>query len=224
MKFPLFSRGVLLALALAGSISSVSSLGKARPPVASEPAVTDVARAFQASYAAEAERHFDAALAALDGVPEARRGAYAVQLRRGWLAYLAGHHAESVAAYTKAISAEPDSVEPRLGLSLPQMALHRWVDVEKTAGEVLSRDPGSYLGLMRLGLAQYSLGKYGEAEGSYQKVVTLHPADIDARSGLGWALLKQKKKSAALSHFNAILELSPSHPAAKEGVQLAQQR
>jgi tetratricopeptide (TPR) repeat protein len=216
--------GICLTLAVAGSASSFVSSGHARSPEPPPSLTGEIGRAFQESYTAESQQKFDAALAALDRVPPERRNSYAVLLRRGWLSYLGGHHVEAISAYSQAISVEPNSVEPRLGLMLPQMALQRWVDVEQTASEVLSRDPGSYFGLMRQGLAQYSLGKYSAAEGSYQKVVALHPADVEARSGLGWALLKQKKKPAALAHFTAILELSPTHAAAKQGAVLARQR
>jgi tetratricopeptide (TPR) repeat protein len=213
---------LLLVLAFAGSGSSFVSRSHARAPRTGNPAASDVARAFQASYAAESSRKFDTALLALDALPAEKRGSYVVKLRRGWLSYLAGRSAESVVAYTQAIASEPDSVEPRLGLLLPQMALRRWTDVEKTAGEVLARDPGSYLGRMRLGLAQYSLGKFSEAEASYSRVLALHPSDVEARSGLAWALLKQRKKPAAIQHFTLVLELVPSHAAAKEGLEVAE--
>lgn len=208
----------LIPLACFGFGSCFVASSMARAPGVSNPATGAVARAFQASYSAESSHNFAAALSALDALPPERQGTYLVLLRRGWLAYLAGRSAEAVASYTRAVAAEPESVEPRLGLLLPQMALRRWVDVEKTAGEVLQRDPGSYLGRMRLGLAQYSLGKYRDAEASYQKVLSLHPADLEARSGLAWALLKQRKLIAAEGHFSAILEVAPKHLAATEGL------
>ena len=218
------ARKLLGVLALSGFGACIASTSYAETPNPTAASSAPVTRAFLASYRAESAGKFDAALSALDALPPNRQGSYTVLLRRGWLAYCGGHHADAVGFYTKAVAAAPESVEPRLGLLLPQMALRRWLDVEKTAREVLTRDPGSYLGQMRLGLAQYSVGKFSDAEVSYGKVLALHPADLEARSGLAWALLRQHKDGVAEGHFKTILELSPQHAAANEGLALLRKR
>ena len=217
-------RKLIGVLAVCGFAACIASTSYAEAPNSSAPSSAPVTRAFLASYRAETAGNFDAALSALDALPPNRQGSYTVLLRRGWLAYCGGHHADAIGFYTKAVAAAPESVEPRLGLLLPQMALRRWVDVERVAREVLTRDPGSYLAQMRLGLAQYSLGKFSDAEVSYGKVLALHPADLEARSGLAWALLRQRKNGIAEGHFRSILELSPQHAAANEGMALLRKR
>ena len=100
------------------------------------------------------------ALAALDALPSPQHDGYVAQLRRGWLLYKLGKHAEAIDAYGRAIALEPRSVEARVGALLPAMALRRWADVEAGAREVLKLDPGNYLANLRLAFAVYNQGRY----------------------------------------------------------------
>jgi tetratricopeptide (TPR) repeat protein len=106
--------------------------------------VSPAARVWKASYTAEAAGQYQAALGALTELPGPQRESYLASFRRGWLLYRLNQHAESVAAYKLAAMAEPASIEARLGLLLPLMALTRWNDVAALAEDVLRRDPENY--------------------------------------------------------------------------------
>jgi tetratricopeptide (TPR) repeat protein len=178
----------------------------------------ETADAYQASNDLEVAGQYREALEAMDGVAAADRGEYTYHLRCGWLHYLSGDHRASVAAYGRAVVAQPRAVEPRLGLMLPQMALHLWRDAEQTAGDTLALDPKNYLAGSRRAWALYNLGRYDEAEVAYRRVLELYPADVDMRSGLGWCLLKLDRPVDAATQFRTVLRVAPTDPTALEGL------
>lgn len=173
---------------------------------------------FQRSYDSEAVGKVADAVAALDSLPSPQRDGYVAQLRRGWLLYKLGKHAEAVDAYGRAIALSPRSVEARVGALLPLMALRRWADVESQAREVTRLDPGNYLANLRLAFAVYNLGRYAESAAAYRQILVGYPSDVDARSGLGWALLRSGKAAEAAAEFRAVLEVAPKNALSLSGL------
>jgi tetratricopeptide (TPR) repeat protein len=176
---------------------------------------------FQRSYDSEAAGKTADALAALEALPAPQHDGYVAQLRRGWLLYKLGKHAEAIDAYARASALEPRSVEARVGVLLPAMALRRWADVESGAREVLRLDPGNYLASLRLAFAVYNLGRYPESALIYKRLVEGYPSDVEVRSGLGWSLLKSGKAAEAAAEFRAVLEIAPKNALAGEGLKAA---
>ncbi len=175
---------------------------------------------FERSVALEGEQKIQEALEALNKATGPQVHTYIMELRRGWLYYLLGKYEESVTSYRRAIKQEPQSVEALLGVMLPQMALRKWVDAEKTGLAVTRLDPQSYLGNSRLAYIYYNLTRYKESAQHYARVLTHFPADIEMRSGYAWALFKQGKYQLAKAEFQAILAISPNYQAALAGINL----
>lgn len=173
---------------------------------------------FQRSYESEAAGKVQDAIAALDALPQPQQTGYVAQLRRGWLLYKLGKHAEAIEAYARAIAQEPRSVEARVGVLLPAMALRRWSDVEIGAKEAVRLDPGNYLANLRLAFAVYNLGRYAESAAVYKRLSEGYPSDVEVRSGLGWALLKSGKAAEAATEFRAVLEVAPKNALALDGL------
>lgn len=173
---------------------------------------------FQRSYDSEAVGKLHDAIAALDALPQPQQVGYVAQLRRGWLLYKMGKHAESVEAYARAIAQEPRSVEARVGVLLPAMALRRWSDVEIGAKEAIRLDPGNYLANLRLAFAVYNLGRYAESAAVYKRLSEGYPSDVEVRAGLGWALLKSGKPAEAAAEFRTVLEVAPKNQLALDGL------
>ena len=176
------------------------------------------ADAFQQSYDSEAAGKTADALGAMDALPAPQRDGYVAQLRRGWLLYKLGKSADAVDAYVKASTLQPRSVEARVGLLLPQLALRRWSDVEVGARELLKLDAGNYLANLRLAFAVYNQGRFAEAAGIYQRLAEGYPSDVDVRAGLGWSLFKMGKGSEATAAFRAVLDIAPRNTLAAEGL------
>lgn len=173
---------------------------------------------YEQSYAQEAVRDYAGALETLARLPPAQQKTYVFVLRKGWLSYLGGRYPEAIEAYARAVALAPAALEPRLGLSLAQMAARRWLDADETLAAVLRIEPKSYLGLSRRAWTQFNLGRYAQAEASYREVVALFPSDVEMRAGLGWALLEQNKKAEAKAAFEAVLGYAPRHQASQDGL------
>jgi tetratricopeptide (TPR) repeat protein len=191
--------------------------GRAEP----EPKTSPVAQAWNASYTAEASGQFQAAVDALGELPSPQRDGYLASFRRGWLMYRANRHADSVVAYKIAAKTEPESIEARLAILLPLMALKRWDDVVVLAEDVLKRDPENYLALQRLAFAKYSSEHFPEAEVVYRRLVEHYPSDVEMRAALGWVALRMGKQHEAVALFRQVLELSSEHVSATAGFRVA---
>lgn len=190
------------------------------PAVAGEPDPEGSAL-FQQSYERETAGKLQESLAALEGLPGARKDSYAMHARRGWLLYRLGRHTEAVDAYQRAIAAAPKSIEARVGILLPQQSLRKWSDVEATAKGALALDPNNYLASLRLAWALYNQGRYAESVNLYSKLKELYPSEADPRSGLGWSLLKQGKHSEAAHELRELLLTQPRNTLARQGLDLS---
>ena len=182
--------------------------------------VTEAMAAFQRSYEEEAAQHWDRALEALDALPSPQKAGYLAELRRGWLLYQAGRHADAVGAYGRAATLEKSSIEARVGALAPLLALRRWADVESGCRDVLQRDPANYLAGVRLAFAVFSVGRFAEAEELYRKTMLYYPSDADIRAGLAWSLLKLGKRNDARKAFLEALESAPRSQLALDGLKL----
>lgn len=198
--------------------------GVLQAQVARTPAKNPSTQAWQSSIAFENANKFNEALTALEQLPAAERDGYLANFRRGWLLYRAARHGESVAAYSRALSLQPASLEVRVALLLPLIALSSWTDVVLHAQAVLKRDPENYLALQRLALAQFNTRHFVEAEALYRRLVRLYPSDIEMRCALAWSSLRLGKQAEAAALFADVLEVSAGHASATAGLQAATAR
>jgi len=173
---------------------------------------------YRDSYALEAKRDYAGALARVREARSAGSNAYFAAIRSGWLSYLLADYQASIGSYTAAIAAEPKAVEPKLGLTLPLLALRNWRELERACSAVLAVDAHNVTALARLGLAQYNAGNFSGAEATYRKLVEDYPSESDYRTGLGWALLKLGKTADARQWFESVLAVSPDNASAKLGL------
>lgn len=174
--------------------------------------------ALKSSYTLEAQGKYTDALASLAGQQATGDSLYLLHLRRGWLSYLAGQHADAVLAYKEALVLHPRAVEALAGMAAPLIALKRWPEAQQACAGALAVAPGNYLAASRLAWVLYSQGKYSEAATQYQSLVEQFPADLEMRAGLAWAWLRAGKVSEARQTFQWILEVSPTNASAKDGL------
>jgi len=177
-----------------------------------------VASAFQSSIDSEAEGNFAEAIKAMKKVYN--QDHYEVNLRLGWLNYLAGSFTESTSYYERACSLMPLSVEARLGYVLPASALGNWSLVETKYREVLSIDSKNSLVNYRMGLLHYGREDYPGAERYFQQVVNHYPFDLDGLLMLGWTNFKQGKTREAKILFTKVLWVDANNASAVEGLGL----
>ena len=210
-------RSIMQVIFKTAAVTTAVSMGL----LTSDTAAANDAQQLQSSYRLEAARKFVTALAALDKVSAKGKQSYIFKLRQGWLLHLNGRYAESIRAYRLAVKAAPRSVEARLGLTLPQMALRRFKDAADTAHGALKLDADNYTAKSRLAYCTYNLGRYAESMRHYKRLLELYPSDVEMRVGLGWAQLKLGKKDQAARTFNQALAISPHHNMAAQGLALS---
>ena len=176
----------------------------------------EIKEAYHRSYIYEKSRDYTDAIKALMPVYKSYPNGYTVNLRLGWLYYLAGRYADSELHYKKALQAIPTSVEAVLGLMLPLMAQDRWSQVESLAYRILKTDYYNYYGNLRLSIALRHQNKFTMAEAVDRKMLTLYPTDINFLNELALSLLGEGKKLYAKTIFENVLILDPENVVAKE--------
>jgi len=187
-------------------------------PVATTP--SPGAELYRKSYALEAQGKPAEALDAMKQLRSSGANTYFPIARIAWLAYVAGRYPEACDAYREAIKLAPSAIEPRLGLTLPLLALEKWRDLEVASRDVLKLDPNNAVARARLAHANYMVGNYPDAATLYRKLVDDYPAELNHQTGLGWALARMGRGKEGKQLFEQVLAVSPDNPNAQQGMAL----
>jgi tetratricopeptide (TPR) repeat protein len=174
--------------------------------------------AFSKSYQFEYRGNFTDAISALKAVY--KEDSYELNVRLGWVSYLAGQFTESSAYYQKAIALKPYSIEAKLGFANPASALGNWDQVIAQYNDILAIDPQNTTTNYRMGSIYYGRKDYTKAEKYLEKVVNLYPFDYDSNILYAWTDLKLGKLREASVLFNKVLLIKPADASALEGLAL----
>lgn len=176
----------------------------------------DLSAAFGRSYKNEAYKKYPEAIADLTAHYDA--ASYPLNLRLGWLHYLAGDQAKSVTYYEKAIALEPKSVEARMGLTYPLSASENWAALERVYHAVLSIDPNNTRARYGLGLMMYNRKEYAKCAEHLNKVLALYPFDKDSLLLAAWCNVSLGEVAKARVQFRTALLFDPENASAKQGL------
>lgn len=174
--------------------------------------------AFVKSYEFEKADNYTAAITSLKNVYKA--DSYIVNIRLGWLYYLAKQYTESVKYYDKAIQLKPYAIEARFGCVKPLSALESWDKVKLHYVEILKIDPQNTVANYWLGVIYYNRKDYVNATRLFEKVVNLYPLDYDSVIMLAWSKLNSGKAADAKVLFVHALVLRPEDKSALSGLKL----
>lgn len=174
--------------------------------------------AFSSSYAKETEGDYKGGVDALKNVYD--KDNYEINLRLGWLSYLAGMLDESQSYYQRAISLMPMGIEARFGLIYPVSSLGNWSQVINIYNEILRIDPMNTIASYRLGVVYYGRNDFVKAKPLFQRVVDLYPFDYDGLIMLAWTNLKLGSSREAKILFQKSLLFKPGDQSALEGLSL----
>lgn len=174
--------------------------------------------AFYKSYENEKSGNYTAAIKDLTAVYKADD--YFMNIRLGWLNYLAKQYSVSVKYYEKAISLKPYAIEAKFGLIKPLSATENWERVKNTYIEILKIDPQNTVANYWLGVIYYNKKDYTNANKLFEKVVNLYPLDYDSVVMLAWTKLRQGKTAEAKILFQHALTLRPNDSSSLEGLKL----
>lgn len=178
----------------------------------------ELLEAFSKSYTQEYAGDYSSAIQTLK--KQYDDNGYEVNLRLGYLHYMAGLFTESIAYYQKAMTLMPYSIEAKLGFVLPASALGNWTQVENQYKKILEIDPSHSQTNYRLGLILYGKKEFQTAYRYFEKVVNQYPFGYDALLMYGWTNLQLGKYREAKVLFNKVLLYSPGDASALEGLSL----
>ena len=178
----------------------------------------DVVKAFEQSYKEEADSAYLKAANTLKAVYAA--DSYELNLRLGWLNYMAGKYTDAQGYYQKAINLMPYSIEAKFGYALPTAALGNWEQVGKQYEDILKIDPNNTQANYRLGYISYTNEDYQKAYTYFEKVANLYPFDYDTALMLAWTNYRLNKLREAKVIFNKVLMMSPNDDSALQGLSL----
>ena len=198
-----------MIILLVGSLSFFTIIVKAQN-------YTAIQDAFASSYTSESAGQYTAGVEALKTVYS--ETSYEINLRLGWLSYLAGSFTESAAYYQKAMKLMPLSIEAKMGYVLPVYAMGNVDQVKAQYLEILKIDPCHPVVNYRLGSILYGKGEYVAAEKYFEKGADLYPFDFDTLLMYGWTELKLGKYREAQVLFNKALMNKPKNASALEGL------
>lgn len=182
---------------------------------AAPPTDAEIRDTYHKSYRYEKAQNYADAIKALSPVIDAYPTAYTVNLRLGWLNYLTGGFATARKHYETAIKTAPDSIEAKLGHTLPLMAQEKWDDAAAVARQVLRIDPSNYLANLRLTYVLRLQKKFDAAEQILNGMLVLYPTDISLLTEFALIKLAKENKPEAKRIFNDILTLDPENVTAK---------
>jgi tetratricopeptide (TPR) repeat protein len=174
--------------------------------------------AFVKSYESEKAGNYVAAINTMKTIYKADN--YFVNIRLGWLCYLAKQYTESIKYYEKSIALKPYAIEARFGCVKPLSALENWEKVKANYIEILKIDPQNTIANYWLGVVYYNRKDYDNATKLFEKVVNLYPLDYDSVIMLAWSKLYTGKQADAKVLFNHALLLRPNDSSALSGLKL----
>ena len=195
---------ILLALLFTAFAASAATLTDA-----------EIREAYHKSYRYERSQNYPDAIKTLAPVVTAYPQGYTVNLRLGWLYYLSGNYATSRTHYQSAIKTAPDSIEAKLGHTLPLMAQERYEEAEAAAKQVLRIDPSNYLGNLRLAYCLRMQKKLDATESLLNAMLVLYPTDISLLTEFALIKLAKNQNADAKRVFNDVLTLDPENVVAK---------
>lgn len=132
-------------------------------------------------------------------------------IRMGWLNYLQARYDLAEDYYHKALNANNNSIDARLGLTLALMAEQRWKEAALYANQVISLSAWDYFAHIRLMTCEAGLGQWESLEKHASGFVKHYTSDITGFIFLARSQAMQGKKEQAVQSYQEILFRSPSN-------------
>lgn len=179
----------------------------------------ELLNAFQKSYTHENNHDYTKSIASLENVYSKYQTNYEVNLRLGWLYYLASNFNDAVKYYSKAVDLKPLALEAIYGNILPVLAQGKYSEVISLANKALSIAPNDSRAEYYLGVVSYYQKDYTKSERFLEKALNKYPFDIDINLMLGWTKFALGKKNEAKALFYVAQRNSPQSIAVKTAIE-----
>jgi len=178
----------------------------------------EIAAAFSRSYEYEIAKKYDAAIADFSNVYVAT--SYEMNLRLGWLYFLAEKNKESISYYLKAAANMPAATEPKWAIITVYTKTENWIEIEKTYLSILKLDTKNATANYNLGLIYYYRKNYVEAKKFFDVSLNQTPFGYNYLLMSAWTNYFLGNKSNASILFNKVLLYAPNDASALEGLGL----
>ena len=175
-------------------------------------------QAFSKSYTQESNNNFKGAIAELTA--HYSETSYELNLRLGWLSFMAGSFTESINYYQKAIKIMPAATEPLWGIIRPYDKMENYTAVEQSYLSILKLDPKNSKANYLLGLLHYYKKDFINAKKYLDVSLNLYPFDYDSMLMSAWTNYFLGKVNEAKTLFNKVLLINPNDKSATEGLSL----
>lgn len=172
--------------------------------------------AFSKSYVSEQAGSYTTAVNDLKTVYS--KESYTVNIRMGWLYYLAKQYSESIKYYDIAIALKPYAIEARFGCIKPLSAIENWEKVKSHYIQILKIDQQNTVANYWLGVIYYNIKDYANAANLFGRNINLYPLDYDSIIMLAWTKLRLAKPADANVLFNQALVIRPNDSSALSGL------
>ena len=172
--------------------------------------------AFLKSYGCEYRMHYDSAVSVLKVADYENN--YEINLRMGWLYYLASKNDPSVLHYKKAKQLMPASIEPYLGAVYPLSVQEKWNEVLLEYESILRMDAKNYTANFKAGLIYYNRKDYAIAKRYLDVLLNLFPFDYDVVHLSAWNHLMMGNFREARVLFHKALCIKPGDVSSREGL------
>ena len=173
---------------------------------------------FNQSYEYEAIKNYEASINVINSLYS--ETSYEINLRLGWLYYIAGKNKESITYYQKASEIMPASTEPKWAIINPYTKLENYNEIEKTYLAILKIDSKNSLANYYLGLIYYYRKDYLNAKKYFDVSLNLYPFGYNNMLMSAWTNYYLGNKNEAPILFNKTLLYSPHDKSALEGLSL----
>lgn len=177
--------------------------------------------AFNKSLTLESNKDYENAIKELLNVYNDNKDNYLINLRLGWLYYNYGLYNEAVIYYENATKISPNSIEAKVGLTLPLSKLEKWEEIKNIYEQILKLDPQNYTANFRLGQYYLLRGNYSEANKYLSISHKNYPSDYESNLSYGWTQYYIGNKKKAKELFLNTLMLSPNDSLATIGYNLS---
>lgn len=180
-----------------------------------------ISKAFSESISYEASKDYYKAISVLPENDSIFN--YEIFLRKGYLHYMLYNYSESIRYYDKAIAIHPNSVEARLGYTLPASVIGKWDEIMHHYQEILKINPGNLTVNYKTGLIFYGREDFQSAKKYFESIARNYPFDYDGVNMLAWTYLKLNDTQNSKKMFERILLIKPDDTQALEMIETLSQ-
>lgn len=163
------------------------------------------------SYRLESAGNYEAAAQALSSLVQKDSTHEFAVLRVAWLKYLDGDYNAAIKDYRRALEFNGESLEARLGMTLPLLAQQRWREAAATAQEVMKVAPWNYYAHVRLMVAEEGMRQWQTLASHARTVAARYPSDATILVYLARAEARQGNIDSARAVYADVLERVPAH-------------